>query len=117
MPGGDRTGPTGMGPMTGRAAGYCASYAGPGYANPVVGRRFGLGLGWGWGRGRGGGFGRGFGRGWGAYAYAAPYYPAELSPTREAEVLRDQAKTMQQEIDAINRRIQELESSQSSENK
>jgi len=30
MPGGDGTGPAGMGPMTGRAAGYCAGYPVPG---------------------------------------------------------------------------------------
>lgn len=35
MPGGDRTGPMGMGPMTGRAAGYCAGYPVPGYTNPI----------------------------------------------------------------------------------
>ncbi|MCK4238634.1 MAG: DUF5320 domain-containing protein, partial [Candidatus Lokiarchaeota archaeon] len=27
MPGGDRTGPGGLGPMTGRALGYCAGYS------------------------------------------------------------------------------------------
>jgi hypothetical protein len=52
MPGGDGTGPAGMGPMTGRAAGYCAGYPVPGFMNPVPGRGFG-----GWGRG-GGGWGR-----------------------------------------------------------
>jgi len=47
MPFGDGTGPRGMGPMTGRGAGYCAGYARPGFANPVIrGGRFGLGLGW-----------------------------------------------------------------------
>ena len=30
MPGGDGTGPMGMGPMTGRGAGYCAGFAAPG---------------------------------------------------------------------------------------
>ncbi len=34
MPYGDGTGPLGMGPMTGRAAGYCAGYTAPGFANP-----------------------------------------------------------------------------------
>ena len=59
MPGGDRTGPRGLGPRTGRAAGYCAGYAVPGYMNPDVP---GYGRGFGFGRGRG--FGRGFrGRG------------------------------------------------------
>ncbi|MGI6207796.1 MAG: DUF5320 domain-containing protein, partial [Anaerolineae bacterium] len=42
MPRGDRTGPQGMGPMTGRGAGYCAGYGVPGYANPVGGRGFGF---------------------------------------------------------------------------
>ena len=93
MPWGDGTGPTGLGPMTGRAAGFCAGYGVPGYANPVAGawargaypapaygyagvmRRplpyaaYGpmwgrrFGRGFGWGFGRGRGFGRSFGRG------------------------------------------------------
>lgn len=56
MPRGDGTGPGGMGPMTGRAAGFCAGYNTPGFANNAVGQGF-------FGRGRGGGFGGGgFGR-------------------------------------------------------
>jgi hypothetical protein len=38
MPAGNGTGPMGMGPMTGRAAGYCAGYPLPGFANPMLGR-------------------------------------------------------------------------------
>ena len=48
MPHGDGKGPSGMGPMTGRAAGFCAGYSVPGYINPIP---------------RGGGFRR-EGRGW-----------------------------------------------------
>lgn len=68
MPWGDGTGPMGLGPMTGRAAGFCAGYPVPGYLNPMV-----PGRGW-WGRGRGWGFWAtglpgwarwGWGRGWG----------------------------------------------------
>jgi len=40
MPRGDRTGPTGMGPMTGRAAGFCAGYPAPGFMNPVGARGY-----------------------------------------------------------------------------
>jgi len=49
MPRGDGTGPAGMGPTTGRAAGFCADYGTPGYMNRLGGR--GLA---GWGRGGGG---------------------------------------------------------------
>ena len=42
MPRGDGTGPMGMGPMTGRGAGFCAGFAVPGYANPI-GYGFGFG--------------------------------------------------------------------------
>ena len=120
MPGGDGTGPAGMGPMTGRAAGYCAGYSVPGYANPIGGRGRGFGFGRGWGRGfgRGRGWGRGFGRGYGWYGanapYADPYYAAPYAaaptPQDEAEFLKNQAKAMQEEINAINERINELES-------
>ena len=84
MPWGDRTGPWGLGPMTGRAAGYCAGYPVPGYMNPMPGFGWGSGFGRGWGRGRGFGFGRGWGRGFGRgfrrwvldypqYGYGQPY--------------------------------------------
>jgi len=77
MPFGDRTGPRGMGPMTGRGAGYCAGFSQPGFANPIPGRGwFGFGFGWGlrhnsWGGGRGRGRGRWFGWRWSSpYQYS-----------------------------------------------
>jgi len=79
MPFGDGTGPAGLGPMTGRAAGFCAGFGRPGFANPIPGRWFGGGYGapvwpvYGVGFGRGFGRGRGFGHGWrrwgGYYGY------------------------------------------------
>jgi hypothetical protein len=63
MPFGDKTGPLGLGPRTGRGMGYCAGFSGPGFMSPFPGR------GWfGFGRGRGGGrgwFAGGRGRGFG----------------------------------------------------
>jgi hypothetical protein len=58
MPAGDRTGPMGQGPVTGRRLGYYSGYDPPGYAK---------GCGGGFGRGFGFGRGMGFGRriGWG----------------------------------------------------
>lgn len=56
---GDRTGPLGLGPRTGRGAGYCGGHETPGFMNPYGGRafggrpRFGFGRGWALGRGRG----------------------------------------------------------------
>ncbi|AEA47877.1 DUF5320 domain-containing protein [Archaeoglobus veneficus] len=41
MPGGDGTGPWGLGPRTGRAAGLCAGYRMPGFANRFVWPPFG----------------------------------------------------------------------------
>jgi hypothetical protein len=53
MPAGDRTGPYGAGPLTGRGTGYCAGLPYPGWMN----------------RGWGGGFGRGWGAGRGFFGY------------------------------------------------
>jgi hypothetical protein len=113
MPGGDRTGPMGMGPMTGRAAGFCGGFPVPGYMNPYGGR---LGLGFGWGRGRGRGFAwrRQFAP-YGMYpympyggGYAAPYAP-DYSEEKEIELLKDQGKFLQDQLAEINDRIKELE--------
>ncbi|MDO9465275.1 MAG: DUF5320 domain-containing protein [bacterium] len=112
MPGGDGTGPGGMGPMTGRAAGYCAGYSVPGYMNPIAGRgRFGydLGLGGGRGFGRGRGLGRGFGLRGAAYGGGYPY-AQEITPQQETDMLKEQSKAIGEELEAINKRISELKS-------
>ena len=83
MPWGDRTGPAGLGPRTGRGLGYCNGYNQPGYVtSPGFGRGFGRGFGfgrgaWGWGRG---GYGYGWGRGWAGYNWPAP--PAQTNTTQ-----------------------------------
>lgn len=56
MPGGDKTGPMGQGPRTGRKLGYCSGNDTPGYEK-------GFGAGRGMGRGRGSGRGQGLNRG------------------------------------------------------
>ncbi|NMC07366.1 MAG: DUF5320 domain-containing protein, partial [Candidatus Lokiarchaeota archaeon] len=57
MPGGDGTGPWGLGPGTGRGRGFCFGNPGTGYMQAGPGRAF-IG-GWGCGFGRGGGWRRG----------------------------------------------------------
>jgi hypothetical protein len=123
MPAGNGLGPWGMGPMTGRGAGYCAGYPAPGYMNAGPGRGWGRGGGRGWGggfgrgRGWGGGFGRGrgWGRGYGYFAGGMPGWqpwPGAPTPTadQELEVLRRQADLLESTLKDIRDRLQELES-------
>ena len=130
MPGGDRTGPMGMGTGSGRAAGYCAGFGMPGYMNPMAGRGFGTGF----GRGRGA-WGRGFGvggRGWRNIAcatgvpgwarfggYAAPSGPftpcPKPDPEAEKKSLQGQADALQEELDLIKKRLSELETGTAAE--
>ena len=121
MPRGDRTGPRGLGPMTGRAAGYCAGYSVPGFMNPT--RGFGRGL----GRGRSRGWGRGYGRGWWKYTPVPmhpiytdipPYPPVIQTPSPEQEVaalknyqkeLEAEKADLEQEMNQIKSRINEIQ--------
>ena len=112
MPRGDGTGPAGMGPMTGRAMGFCAGYGVGGYANPAAPGGFGFGRGMGRGF-RGGGFGRG--RGWGGFGApygTVPYGPAvppTVTPEQQREALQAQAQNLQSALEDIKRRIDALE--------
>ncbi len=102
MPGFDGSGPMGAGPMTGGARGYCN----PGYAgyNRPVG--YGRGMARGRGAGAGYGMGRGFRRGYGGMY--PPYAPA-YAPADELSDLRQQADAVKNTLDAINRRISEID--------
>jgi len=121
MPYGDGTGPQGVGPMTGRGAGYCAGYSAPGYMNSAYGRGFwGRGRGW---FGRGGGRGRGYRHwfhatgmpGWARAGYGGFYGPAafpympEMNAKDEMNMLKDQAKMLQDQLKDIQERISTLE--------
>ena len=130
MPRGDGTGPAGMGPMTGRAAGNCAGYSVPGFANPIGGRYSGIGRGAFGGRG---GRGRGYRNwyqatglpGWYRYnagmpawggittppvnPYANPYMNPSVIPDQEKEMLKEQADLLKQQLEDIQARVEELE--------
>lgn len=103
MPRGDGTGPRGMGAMTGRAAGFCAGFGLPGYLNMVPGR--------GWGAG----FGRGNNMffatslpGWRRFGgFAGPFVKPD--PEMEKQALKGQADARQAELDAIKKRLSDLE--------
>ncbi|MBU7016945.1 MAG: DUF5320 domain-containing protein [Theionarchaea archaeon] len=112
MPGGDRTGPRGLGPKAGRAAGYCGGYNVPGYMNPVPGRFAGCG-----------GRGRGFRRYWWSYpdypgyqylqypdypGQPAPSAPRQMEPEDEIKYLETVAETLKKDLETIEKRINEL---------
>ena len=113
MPGFDRTGPMGTGPMTGGRRGFCnpatAGYL-PAYGGYGYGR--GLGLRRGFRGGYGPVMGRGYGRGYGWYPPAAgPVYPPvyPMGAASEIDMLKEQAEYMKNSLDSINRRIDALE--------
>ncbi len=116
MPGGDRTGPLGYGPMTGRGADYRA----PGYVHPGYGRGSGFGCG---GRRSGGvrgwwhtyfatglpGWARGYGANPPQPGNAGPGYRGEYTPEQEMNALKAQSDFFQKQIEMLNQRIRELE--------
>ncbi len=135
MPRGDRTGPSGFGPMTGRRAGYCAGNDVPGYVS-TGGAGFGVGMGAGRGgfAGRGGGFGGrgGGGRGWRNMYYATgqpgwmrgprmtpwsyggdgavePSVPPVGAAPDEATALKAQAEYLGSVLEDVRKRLAELE--------
>lgn len=116
MPRGDGTGPAGMGPMTGRAAGFCAGYSVPGYMSHAPGR------GRAWRRGLGGVRPRPY-RGQYATAPGAPNYgpnqgyygqqPYQQDPEearkQELEYLKNTEKAIEEELNAVKKRIKVIE--------
>lgn len=127
MPFGDGTGPWGYGPMSGRAAGYCAGYPLPGSMNPWGGRGFGWrgrGRGWrhcsyatgvpGWAR---------FGYGpWPGAAIPPAWAAANHSfikpdPSQEAEYLKQRASFLKKEMAEIQKRLDQLEAESKEEEK
>ena len=104
--------------MTGRAAGYCAGYAVPGFANRGVGfgrRPFGRGGGFVGGRGWRhrfyatgvpGWMGAGYGPAWGTPA-VAPF--TEPGKEDQARVLKEQARLLEESLAETKRRLDELE--------
>ena len=95
MPRGDRTGPAGYGPRTGRGMGYCTGVDWPDAA----------------------GFGRGFGgrRGWRHWARATGMprwmrFGGDVAPmpVDEVSLLQTEAEQLQAQLDAVQKRLAEL---------
>src|SRR4030042_2727579 len=108
MPSGDRTGPMGQGPRTGRALGFCSGYDSPGYTKGFGG---GMGRGFGFGRGMGRGRGFGIGRffGW-PYTGSFQEFPG-MQPVSEDDgikMLKSQAESLKRTQKDIEKRLSEL---------
>ena len=107
MPGGDKTGPQGMGPMTGRGAGFCAGYGVPGYTNPGYGQ--GLAFGAFGGRGRRNRFFATSRPGW--RHFAGMSFPEPLvAPQDELDVLKGQAHYLDACLKGLQARMEALAS-------
>jgi hypothetical protein len=117
MPAGDRTGPWGAGPRTGRGFGFCSGYDAPGYAYPAPGMGRGRGFGGGFGFGPGSGRGPGAGRGrrfhrpwaWGFRDYPVPPGAPVFAPGEEKAALAEEAAFLESELGRIKERLGELE--------
>ena len=105
MPGFDRTGPMGDGPMTGGARGRC-NPAAASNVSPAYGERYQFGP------------GRGFGRGYGVNFQWQPsavgQWPA-VAPADEVAALKAEADYLRRSMDAVNARITELEKNRADE--
>jgi len=90
MPQGDRTGPNGQGPMTGRGRGFCSGFNAPGFVNS--------------------GFGRGFGRGR-CFGFRQSFVqPQVITEAQESEFLKQELEQINVEKAEIEARLKELKS-------
>ena len=103
MPRGDRTGPFGEGPMTGRRMGYCTGNDHPGFDSPRSN----------WGRGYGRRFhgSKGFGRGAG-YGFMhgfENYYHGGVSNVSEKTLIENEIRILKDQLSGLEDRLSNIE--------
>jgi hypothetical protein len=98
MPNGDRTGPYGEGPRTGRSLGYCGGSDRPGNA-------FGSGRGYGRG-GAGRGLGFGFRRGLGAFGHH--WFGGGNYDVSEKTLLENEKRLLQDQLESLKKKLSAL---------
>ena len=112
MPRGDRTGPLGEGPMTGRQLGYGAGYDSPGYTKgPGGGSQRGY-------FGRGAGFGHGYGRGFFRQGFDPRYFfenqersqPERLQGDTDVASLKSEVRDIKDRLGKIMEHIESISS-------
>jgi len=97
MPRGDKTGPNGMGSMTGRRLGLCVGNSRPGFSRNA-----------GFGNGFGNDFGRGFGRGHGrGFSYQEnqefPNISNKETLENELRILKEQMSFLEKQLSNIDK--------------
>ncbi len=112
MPGGDRTGPAGLGSRSGRGLGYCSGFESPGFTK-TPGRFWRGGFGGIFPQSRN--FGRGRGRRWWPREFIyynpniQPYTnPTEWSPEQNLAFLKQEKEYLNNEIQTLKERYDEI---------
>ena len=102
MPRGDRTGPQGEGPKTGRQMGFCVGNEQPGYIyrDTFRGRGYGRQFRGGFGQGRGPGFGFRYGQG--------NFYRQSLADVSEKTMIENEIKILKDQLSSLEDRLSNL---------
>ena len=112
MPAGDRTGPNGFGPLTGRRRGFCADDN-----LRSVDNRFGYGRAYGGGRGRAYGYNEGFHRGGRGFGYGygrgfgfgnRDFHHEDTYNASEKTVLENQINVMKEQLASLEKELSDL---------
>jgi len=109
MPRGDRTGPFGEGPKTGRQLGYCAGYDHPGFAHNQpdwrrgFGRQFRGGTGFAGGPGLGRGAGFRFRHGWDLDSRT------EFADVSEKTLIENEIRILKDQLSSLEDRLSKME--------
>lgn len=103
MPRGDRTGPEGVGPMTGRQLGYCAGNNRPGFMESNRGRGRGNNRGFGFGYGQGRGMGYGYRHG------VTNFYPESIPDVPEKTLIENEIRILKDQLAALENKLSDLD--------
>ena len=98
MPKGDKTGPNGVGPRTGRGLGFCTGHNQAGYLTDTA--RYGTGRRFGGGRG----FGRGMGFGF-RHGYRHFYEDDDIS---EKTLIENEINTLKDRLNSLEEKLKNL---------
>ena len=99
MPRGNRSGPSGEGPNTGRGLGYCTGNDHPGFMNAISNRGRGYGRGFHGGAGYGRGAGLGFRGGYGSYN------PGNVADVSEKTLIENEIRILKDQLSALEDRL------------